>query len=73
MIIQLLTLLLVQLFVPKKNEPVRLAKKQEMKFDLNMAFILIALAMIIFFAILLLSAIVFGFSCTESGIVYNHM
>lgn len=69
MILQLLQFLLISLF-PKKNEPVRLQKKQSVEIPLNWTFIIIALALAIFFVILLVSALN-GVKMVESGMVYN--
>ena len=70
MILQLLQIILLTLF-PKRNEPVRLSKKQEVKAPLmDRTFILIALALTLFFLIALGMALS-GISMVESGQVYN--
>ena len=54
MILQILNLLFVYLFVPKKEEPARLDKKQQpinLK-DFNWTFIILALALTLFFVLI---------------------
>ena len=65
--------LLIILLIGSKNEPVNdLRRREPRNFKgLNWTFIFITLAMVLVF-MLLLVAMVYGFSGTESGMSYNH-